>query len=799
MPARAHALPACLAPRETVFRDAARPAECGPPAEPEPMMLRSWLPLLPLCLLAPENVRASEAVAGSTPVELDRVRVVGVAPGDGASAPVAHRPYAVRRLDAQAIERMQAGDLTDALRRRMPGVSLNTVQGNPLQPDLQYRGFTASPLLGLPQGMAVYLDGVRLNEAFGDTVNWDLLPLAAIASADLAGGADPVFGLNTLGGALSLHSLDGFEAARTRLDIEGGSFGRRQATLQHGGNSGGFAWYLLADDWREDGWRDFSASDARRHFGNFSWRGERGRVDLSLAQARSSLNGNGPAPAQLLRDDYDAVFTAPDNTGNELHQAHLRGGFDFTDTLHGSAGVYLRQVDTSSHNGDVADSEACDDDPAHRCGENGEPVLDQRGEPVAAAFDAINNLGERRQRMRGGHAQLVFSRPLGERRNQLVIGAETLRATVRFRSRVEAATLDEDRHTTAGSGVEIADAAVDLSATTRSHAFYATDTLWLTPALSLTAALRFNSTRVVLADRSGEDPDLNGRHRFSRLNPALGFAWDISPALNAYASYGESTRAPTPVELSCADEDAPCKLPNQFIADPPLRQVVARSWEAGLRGDRGETLRWQAGLFRTRNADDILFQTTGGASSNEGFFANVADTRRQGLEASVQGGGARAQWYASYAWLDARFLDGFAETSAHHPGADAGGVLQARRGDRLPGLPRHQLKAGVDVDASATLGFGIDGEWHSGTYLRGDEANRLRRTGGYAVFGAHARWQATPRVSLRLRVDNLFDRRHAGFGALGAPDEVFAGYDDPRFLAPGAPRGAWLGVRFELL
>lgn len=799
MPARAHALPACLALRETVFRSARTPAQCEPPADPEPMMLRSLLPLLPLCLLAPEHARAGGTGADSTPVELDRVRVVGVAPGDGASLPAAHRPYAVRRLDAQAIERMQAGDLTDALRREMPGVSLNPVQGNPLQPDLQYRGFTASPLLGLPQGMAVYLDGVRLNEAFGDTVNWDLLPLAAIARADLVGGADPVFGLNALGGALSLHSLDGFEAARTRLDIEGGSFGRRQATLQHGGNAGGFAWYLLADDWREDGWRDFSASDARRRFGNFGWRGERGRVDLSLSQARSSLNGNGPAPAQLLHDDYDAIFTAPDRTGNELRQAQLRGAFDFTDTLRGSAGVYLRRVDTSGYNGDVADSEVCDAEPAYRCDEDGAPVLDRHGEPVAAAFDAIGNLGERRQRMRGGNTQLVYSRPWGERRNQLAIGAETLRAEVRFRSRVEAATLDRNRHASAGSGVEIAEDAVDLSATTRSDALYATDTLWLDPTLSLTVALRFNTTRVVLADRSGRDPDLDGRHRFSRVNPALGFAWDISPALNAYASYGESTRAPTPVELSCADEAAPCKLPNQFIADPPLKQVVARSWEAGLRGDRGDALRWQAGLFRTRNADDILFQTTGGASSNEGFFANVADTRRQGLEAGVQGGGDRMRWSASYAWLDARFLDGFAETSAHHPDAGEDGVLQVRRGDRLPGLPRHQLKAGVDVDATATLGFGIDAEWRSGTYLRGDEANRLRRTGGYAVFGAHARWLATPRVSLRLRIDNLFDRRHAGFGALGAPEEVFAGYDDPRFLAPGAPRGAWLGVRFELL
>ena len=161
------------------------------------------------------------------------------------------------------------------------------------------------------------------------------------------------------------------------------------------------------------------------------------------------------------------------------------------------------------------------------------------------------------------------------------------------------------------------------------------------------------------------------------------------PSLNFYGGYSESTRAPTPVELTCADEDAPCKLPNQFLADPALKQVVAKSWEGGFRGRFGGSYRidWHVGLFRTTNVDDILFQATGGSSSNEGFFANVGDTRREGLEASVSGVAfdKRLNWYANYTYLDATYRTTFSENSANHPDADANGLIYVRKGDRLPG------------------------------------------------------------------------------------------------------------------
>lgn len=795
MSARAHAPCVRAVVRETAFRDVAAHAERELPAQDGSPMLRTLLPLLPLALLAPVAVAGDD---GMRAVDLDAVRVTA---SPGAEIDGSRRAWPVRTLDAETLDGLQALDFSAALNRRVPGISLNAVQGNPLQPDLQYRGFTASPLLGTAQGLAVYQDGVRVNEVFGDTINWDLLPLGAIERTDVMAGADPMFGLNTLGGAVSLRSKDGFSAPGTRLDIEAGSFGRRQSALQSGGNDGRFGYYVYADRFDEDGWRDLSPSRAEHAHGDVGWRGERGRLSLSLSHADTRLTGNGAAPVELLAQDRAAVFTAPDETANRLDQASLRGGFDFDDDTRLSALLYRRDVRTRSYNGDGSDAEACEFDDGILCEDDSDDaVLDQNGQPVSSAYDAVNNIGVRRQRAVGGSVQLVLGQDWGERGNQLVLGAEWLRGQVDYRSIVEPAVLLDDRSTSSGSGLEIPEQALDLFASARSQSLYLSDALALTPALSLTASLRWNRTRVVIADRSGLEPDLNGRHRFSRANPALGLAWGLSPTLNFYASYSESARAPTAVELSCADEDAPCRLPNQFVSDPPLRQVVAKSWETGLRGEHGDALRWQAGVFRTRNTDDILFQTTGGASSNEGFFANAADTRRQGAEFSAHGefGDGRAQWYASYAWLDAIFLGDFTETSANHPLAGEDGVLQVRRGDALPGLSKHQLKAGLEWHPHADFSLGIDGELRSGVYLRGDEANLLGRTGGYAVFGLGARWQATPRLSLRLRVDNLFDRRHENFGVLGEPDEVFPDFEDPRFLGPGAPRGAWLGLRFEL-
>ncbi len=736
---------------------------------------------------------------------LDLVRVVGVTPVTGTELPAAKLPYDVQSADDVALARAQVSGIGDYLDRHLAGVSVNAAQNNPLQPDLQFRGYTATPLLGGSQGLSVYLDGVRVNEVFGDTVNWDLVPDAAIERMSLLAGANPIFGLNTLGGAISIRTKSGFSDPGTRFEFQGGSFGRSDATFETAGSAGAWGWYLMGRRFDEDGWRDASPSNAKNLYGTLSWRDDDASLDLHLGHGDTELIGNGPAPAQLLAERWRGVFTAPDQTANRMDLASAEGSLALSAHAKLSFTLFSRDVTTRSYNGDGSDFQACAGDDAILCDDDGEVVRDQHGDPLPSTFDAINNLSRRRQSSNGGTAQFAFDAPLAGRDNQLVVGLDVDDGRLRFDSAIEAAVLDAARHTSADSGLFIPDDALAVRSRTRSVGLYATDTLSLTERLALTLSARGNRTRTTISDPTGENPDLDGRHAFSRANPAAGFTWRWNDALNAYAGYSESTRAPTPVELTCADEDAPCKLPNQFLSDPPLKQVVAKGWEAGLRGAlaedaRGDRIDWRIGLFRTTNTDDILFQSTGGTQSNEGFFANVGDTRRQGLQAGMSGRSfdQRLDWYANATWLDATYRSGFAEHSVNHPDAGADGLIVVQRGDRIPGLPRRSVKIGADVALTRGISVGGDVVANDGQTLRGDEANLLPRTGGWAVVNLRASWSVSAHASVFARVDNVFDRRYATFGTLGDAGEILPGFDDPRFLGPAPPRGAWVGFRLSM-
>jgi iron complex outermembrane recepter protein len=759
---------------------------------------RAWV----LAALA-TGAAAAEPPRDEDVTRLDLVRVVGATPLAGDDVDAALLPYAVESADDDALERLQATDLTDFLARRVAGVSINAAQGNPLQPDVQFRGFTATPLLGGAQGLAVYLDGVRVNEVFGDTVNWDLVPTAAIERMTLAAGTNPVFGLNALGGALVLRTRTGFSDPGTRLDVSDGAFGRSEATVESADHAGDWGWYLMGHDFEEDGWRDQSPSRAHNLYGTLSWRGS-APFDLHVAHAQTDLTGNGPAPLPLIAERRSAIFTAPDETANRFDLVSGEGHVDLAGATRASWTLFHRRVDTHSYNGDASDYAACADAPAVLCDDAGDRVLDQHGDPLAASLDAIANTGLRRQTSDGATLQIAFAQTVAGMPNRLAAGVDVSDGRLHYTSAVEAARLRGDRRV-AGSGLFVPSAALAVDSRTRDAGAYATDTLSPTGRLALTFSARFNRTRTAIDDPTGRTPALDGRHAFSRLNPSAGLSYRWNAAIGAYAGYGESTRAPTPAELTCADPDAPCRLPNQFLSDPPLEQVVASNIEGGLRGSfgspgEGDHLVWRAGLFRTVNHDDILFQSTGGAQSNEGFFANVGATRRQGLEASLAGVafGTRLDWYANASWLDATYRVAFTETSAHHPDADADGRIDVRVGDRIPGLPQRSLKLGGDFALTGTLGIGADLVAFSGQYLRGDEANRLAPIGGYAVLDLRATRTLGAHATVYARIDNVFDRRYASFGTLGDARDVLPGITDPRFATQGAPRAAWVGVRVAL-
>jgi len=725
---------------------------------------------------------------------LDEVEVVASSPlGEIAAASAASNAQVI---DGDELRKQRALDLTELMNRNLASVFVNEAQSNPLQPDIMYRGFVGSPLLGLPQGIAVYQDGVRVNEPFGDTVNWVLVPNTAIDSLQLLPGSDPLFGLNALGGSIVLRSKSGFTHQGSRAELSAGSFGRRSVEAETGAmpndNVGAYASVSYLE---EDGWRDYSGTRALQAHGSLGWHAGGTKVDGKLSFADAKLTGNGAVPVQLLRQHRPAVFTHPDDTENSMLLLNVIGSQEFSDAFSMTANAYVRRSDIDTLNGDDSDYAACVDDASILCGDDG-PVLDQDGQAVPAD-DALQgatlNRTSTRQDGRGLGLQLDWQGAVGGRDNRFLAGLAWDSSDIEFEASSELGTLDGTRGALAG-GVFVGDADTLLSTDTRTTGLFFSDHLEIGERLQLGVSGRWNVTSVRLKDRLGTA--LNGDHDYSRFNPSVGMTYRF-PAAQFYARYSESNRVPSPVELTCADEDDPCRLPNAFLSDPPLEMVVARTWEGGLRGG-DEKLGWHAGVFQSLNDDDIIF-VSAGALTNEGFFDNVGRTRRRGIELNVDGWlGDDWRWFVNYSYLQATFRDGFTVSSPNNPAA-VNGEIVVRRGDRLPLLPGQLFKTGITWTPSERVLLGLDLQASSEQFLRGDEGNDVGTIPGYAVLNGYGRIAVNDSLSLLLSVKNLFDTDYETFGVFGEPDDVLGDdYDDSRFLSPGAPRGAWFGIELLL-
>src|SRR6185369_13103875 len=316
------------------------PPAAAPPAAPAPAPL--------VAEPEPVDTGAETVVTATTPLH-------------GSRLPRERVPANVQTVTADAIAARHSLDLADYMLDALGSVSGNQVQQNPLQPDFQYRGFLASPLLGAPQGLSVYIDGVRLNEPFGDTLSWDLIPTEAIRSANLMPGSNPLYGLNTLGGALSLETKTGFSDPGAEVHILGGSFGRRLVDFGLGGHGERWGLFAAGRSFGEEGWRPFSPSRTASAFVAGTYQNGATTAELSLAAADTTLTGNGPTPTQLLAQNRRAIFTYPDITDNRMFMAVARGERPLAAAVNLSGVAYFRATRIATLNGDQADWLACQD------------------------------------------------------------------------------------------------------------------------------------------------------------------------------------------------------------------------------------------------------------------------------------------------------------------------------------------------------------------------------------------------------------------------------------------------------
>lgn len=750
--------------------------------------------------------------------DVEKISVYGQTPLSTSHVSEQHVFGSVQTINTTNLVQSQALSLAEHMKNQLMSLHINDVQNNPFQPDVQYRGFTASPLLGLPQGISVYLNGVRFNEPFGDTVNWDLIPLAALGTVSLYSGSNPAFGQNTLGGALSLQTKNGFNYTKNEVDVRLGSFGQQQFTLQSGGNQGNWGYYFVANNYQEDGWRDHSESELKQLLAALTYQTDQSTVEFVYTGSKNKMLGNGAIPEQLPElSKRSAIYTQPDQTQNSFQQFSLKTDNVINDQMSWQGNVYYRQNKINSINGDDSDYEECgssiryslceeDDDGllerVHFVGYDRDTWLSDVSDIDADEVDGTYNTGFTNNKSYGAALQFARISHFDSFDNELILGLGADKANIRFNSDTQFAVLhndtaSDDRSVT-GIGFYDMDSQVYLKVSTHQEYLYFLNVISLNDDFTINIASRYNHANIHMKDQieTGEG-SLNGNHNFNRFNPAISVNYLFSLKYALKVSYSESSRTPSPAELSCADENDPCKLPNGFVADPPLEQVVAKTTEVSLHYD-SDAISALATLFSTLTYEDIIFQQAGN-KSNQGYFVNLDKTKRQGLELSFSTRVSDVDLGGSYNFLKATFESPFVSFSPVNP---LGPNRQVNSGDTIPGQPEHQVKFHTNWKVNEKINLGAEFLYASSSYYRGDEANENKKIPSYSVTNIYLNYQATEQLRVSAKVDNLFDCQFDTFGTYGEADEVLEDiYPDTEFteyfVGPSRPRALSVNVNYQ--
>jgi outer membrane receptor protein involved in Fe transport len=792
--------------------------------------------------------------------EAASVDVVAATPLPGTDLPLSDIPAPVQTASARDLDQSGALDLSDFMNQRLGAVHVNQNQENPYQPDLNYRGYTASPLLGTPEGISVYVDGVRQNQPFGDIVAWDLIPKIAISEVALMPGSNPLFGLNTLGGAISIDTKNGRTQPGVSLQISGGSFGRREGELEYGGsNTKGLSWYLAGNLFREDGWRQFSPSEVRQSFAKIGWQRAKTSAFLSFGYADNWLTGNGLQDTRVLAQHYSSVYSIPDITWNRSPSINLTIRHDATNRLTFTGNAYFRYIRADTTNGDINEQSfdqslynlnSSDINALTAAGYRGFPVTGtaatepfpywrciaqglERDEPSEKCTGMVTNTYNK-QHNYGVSGQVSWLTT----HNRAIFGAGWDRSSLTFQQGSQFGFLNSDHLTvtpigvfadgsTTQDGVPV-DTRVSLRGVINTPSIYGADTItagkW-----AFTFSGRYNRTSIDNTDRlplaaAGARGSLDGNYVFGRFNPAAGLTYSPVRFASMYFSYSESSRAPTAIELGCADPDNPCNFPNALVSDPPLKQVVTRTLEAGARGTMEGNVRWSLGWFRGENYNDLLFVAS--QQTGFGYFTNFGQTRREGAEASLSGHIRRLTLGGNYTFLSATYqspqtVNG-GSNSFNDTGLGLDGDITVQPGDRIPQMPRNILKAFAEYQATSKIVVSLDFDAVGRSYARGNENNLDQPDGvyylgpgfspGYGVLNLGAHYQARKRMQFFAQIDNVLNHRYYTAAQLGPTPFDNAGNFNARpfpavnadfpirtttFFAPGAPIGAWGGIRFK--
>jgi iron complex outermembrane receptor protein len=747
-------------------------------------------------------------------IQLPTFDVVATTPLGGGEIDVAKSPFAVWQTSSQDIQTFNDTTLPDTLGRSAPGVTVSNVSGNEFEPDLFYRGFDATSVTGTPQGLAVYQNGTRINEAFGDEVNWDLIPANAIDKTTIV-AANPIFGLNALGGAVTVTMKNGFTWQGAEADFTGGSAARAEEQIQYGKQFGNWSVYGAATQINDGGWRVAEASQLTNFYGDLGYKANGFESHLQLTAGNTQFGVAAFTPIQQLQTNWGSVYTIPQTTYNQMAMLQWTGSYAYSPTLNFQGGAYFRQFNQQHVDGNGTSVTPC---PPFSC-LNGSPVHDISGGIIPdISQGGTLDLGEdddnqTQSRSVGVTGQVVDTDKIFGRDNSLTVGTSLDYGWTHYIGSSQLGTI-----AFAGNAFPVTPSPfiidepdsflnpIDVRANNTYVGVYALDTFNATDRLTLTGGARFNYAAINLEGTN--DALLSGFSDYFHLNPTVGLTYKITPDINFYAGYAMTNRTPTPFELGCASPTTPCIVNNFLSADPPLKQVVGNTFELGFRGQNALAafglgpqwgkLQWSAGLFRTTLTNDILPLTS--TFNGFGYFANVGTTLRQGAELSAQWTGDRWSAYANYTYIDAIYLTTFEEPSPNNPLADANGNIPITNGTQIAAIPKNTVKVGVDYAVTPNWKVGADMVAASSQVITGNENNAVPQVPGYAVFGLHTSYQYNKQVQIFGYVQNIFDQRYYTAGGLVQPGEFMTGpsITNPQSFGPGRPVAIFGGVRITL-
>jgi outer membrane receptor protein involved in Fe transport len=747
--------------------------------------------LLPLaasiaCWLTPPLLAQAQSPTDD-PGRLSEVKVVNTSPLPGIGIEKYKLPYEVQSVDSQTIQKSGSRTLSEFMNENLTGVNTNDIQGSPYQSDVTYRGMRASATLGASQGLSVYMDGVRMNQPFGDVVNWDMFPEAAIDTVTLVPGSNPMYGLNTLGGALAFTTRSGLTTQGNELTTSYGSHGRLKMDITHGAiSSDGWHRFFAITAFDEEGWRDHSSGSLQNLFVKIGRTQEDTNWDVSYMFGNSKLVGNGLTPSTnygelgaasasntttgLYEADRASVYTWPDQTNNKAHVLSFNMQYLLDANTELASTAYVKHGTQNRLGGDVEWD-------------------------VNEAEGAINRNST--QQTSVGIAT-NFTKVLDS--HQITTGASFDRSKMAYgATETEECYLNPvTREVSTSTGCDSEQTTAGVTGNSTAFGTYVADTYRMSDKTFVTLAGRFNQTTVANTLSSYTSGSLTRTatesFTYRKFNPSLGMTHQFEQ-LTLFGNWAQSNRAPTVLELGCADKDNPCTLPTGLQADPYLSQVVSQTTEAGMRWKNESGYNLSLSAYRTINKDDIIFVAV---NATEGYFDNFAKTQYLGIDINAAKSWGNWQLNTTYSYLKATY-----ESSAGLLGAER--TMAITPGTRMAGLPLHKLKIHLDWSATEKWKLGTSMIVSSSLVTQGNEDGNIAtgvsgnaKVNGHALFNLKTSYAVQKGFELFGKIDNVFNKRYETYGMLAA-DNLYDSDDQTlsKFVAPGAPRTYMAGLRYK--